>query len=251
MQLVLESTTKLPYKKLQYPTYVKNTDLDAHIKVFKKAIKVNGEMVEVNIINLFGFTFRGNISKWGENYVQDHPNCTFEKLEQSFYKWFRTLKNDEEFYMQLQNIQHQIVECVEVYYEYLLKLTNYLRVITTKVFFTTIFRVGLLPYLRLTTTSMKRNTLIEHKEVVIVCEENTLVSLNYNVLLTTPKTNIEVKPIILVVTSKSTLTCTNCGKINHLVETRHNRKRKVFATIKQELKPNLLNQEKYMSIILV
>jgi hypothetical protein len=39
-------------------------DLDVHIKVFKKAIKVNGEIMEADIINLFGFTFRNNIAKW-------------------------------------------------------------------------------------------------------------------------------------------------------------------------------------------
>jgi hypothetical protein len=32
---------------------------------------------------------------------------------------------------------------------------------------------------------MKRNTLIEHKEVVVVCEESGHVSLNYNVILIT------------------------------------------------------------------
>jgi hypothetical protein len=37
--------------------------------VFKKAIKANGEMVEDNIINLFGFTFRDNIFELEENYV--------------------------------------------------------------------------------------------------------------------------------------------------------------------------------------
>jgi hypothetical protein len=33
---------------------------------------------------------------------------------------------------------------------------------------------------------MKWNTLIEHQEVVIVCEENGLISLNFNVSLTMP-----------------------------------------------------------------
>jgi hypothetical protein len=42
---VLESSTKLPYRKLQYPTYVKGTNTNAHIRVFKKAIKTNGEIV--------------------------------------------------------------------------------------------------------------------------------------------------------------------------------------------------------------
>ncbi len=71
MQHVPNSVTKLPYRKLQYPKYVKNTDPDAHIKVFKKAIKANGEIMEANIINLFGFTVTNSIFEWGENYVQD------------------------------------------------------------------------------------------------------------------------------------------------------------------------------------
>ncbi len=70
-QLILvlsKPTSKVPYQKFQYPTYVKDTDLDAHFRVFKKMIKANGETTKVNI-NLFGFTLRNNISKWGENFV--------------------------------------------------------------------------------------------------------------------------------------------------------------------------------------
>jgi hypothetical protein len=78
VQHISELATKLPYK---YPTYVKDIDLDAHIIVFKKAIKNNGETMEVDIINMLSFTLRDNIFEWGENYVQDHPNCTFEELE--------------------------------------------------------------------------------------------------------------------------------------------------------------------------
>jgi hypothetical protein len=58
---------------------------------------------------------------------------------------------------------------------------------------------------------MKKDTLVEHKEVV-VCEESGHVSLSYNALLTTPKANTIIKPIVHVVTTKSTLACTNCGK---------------------------------------
>jgi hypothetical protein len=67
--------------KLQYPTYVKDTDLDEHIRVFKKANKANGETIEPGIINLFGFNFRDIIFEWGENYIQDHPNYIFEELK--------------------------------------------------------------------------------------------------------------------------------------------------------------------------
>ncbi len=85
----------MPYNKLQYPSYVKNIDLDVHIRIFKKTIKVNGETMEADIINLFSFTLKDIIFEWGENCVQDHPNYTFEELEQAFCKRFKTIENDE------------------------------------------------------------------------------------------------------------------------------------------------------------
>jgi hypothetical protein len=55
--------------------------------------------VEADIINLFGFTLRNNILKRDKNFVQDHPNCIFEKLEQMFCKCFQNVKNEKEVYM--------------------------------------------------------------------------------------------------------------------------------------------------------
>jgi hypothetical protein len=52
-----------------------------HIKIFKKAIQVNGETMEVDIINLYGFTFKNNIFEWGEIFVQD-PKFPKLKLPQ-------------------------------------------------------------------------------------------------------------------------------------------------------------------------
>jgi hypothetical protein len=52
VQPISEPATKLPYRELQYPTYVKDTNPNVHIIVFKKAIKANGETMEVDIINL-------------------------------------------------------------------------------------------------------------------------------------------------------------------------------------------------------
>jgi hypothetical protein len=49
--------------------------------MFKMAIKANGETMQFDIINLFDFMLRDNISKWGKNFVQDHVDCTFEELE--------------------------------------------------------------------------------------------------------------------------------------------------------------------------
>jgi hypothetical protein len=122
--------------------------------------------------------------------------------------------------MQLRDIQQQIADHVEVYNECLLKLAKCLHVITTNVFITIFFKAILLPYLRLTTIDMRRNTLIEHKEVVVVCEESGPISLN--VLLATPETNTIVKHVIHVVITISTLACTNYGKISHSIKTYHN-----------------------------
>jgi hypothetical protein len=51
------------------------------------------------------------------------------------------------------------------------------------VFFTTIFKVGLQPYLKLAIVGMTRNTLIKHKEAAIICEESGLVITDYNTLI--------------------------------------------------------------------
>jgi len=65
---VVQLVSKIATKP-QYPTYVKDTNLNVHIRIFKKTIKANGETMEVDIINLFGFTLKDNISKWGQKCV--------------------------------------------------------------------------------------------------------------------------------------------------------------------------------------
>ncbi len=62
-----EPTNKIPYWKLQYLTYVKDINPNVHIKVIKKVIRANGEIVEANIINLFGFILQ-DILEWGESH---------------------------------------------------------------------------------------------------------------------------------------------------------------------------------------
>jgi hypothetical protein len=76
LQHVPKPTTKLPFKKLQYLTYVKNTNLNVYIRVFKKDINANGENLEAGIINLVGFALKNSMYEWGGNFVQGHPNCT-------------------------------------------------------------------------------------------------------------------------------------------------------------------------------
>jgi hypothetical protein len=65
--------TNKPYNKLLYPTYVKDTNPDTYIRVFKKAIKTNGEIVNEDIINLLGFTFCDSIFEWGKKFYMIIP----------------------------------------------------------------------------------------------------------------------------------------------------------------------------------
>jgi hypothetical protein len=83
----------------------------------------------------------------------------------------------------LRNLQQEVGEWVEIYYEHLLKLINCLQLKVTDVFLITIFKACLQPYFLLATTSMKKDTLIKHKETTMICEESRLVITNYNVLI--------------------------------------------------------------------
>jgi hypothetical protein len=78
---------------------------------------------------------------------------------------------------------------------------------------------------------VKKDTLIEHKEVDVECEENEFISLNYNVLLITLEVNIITKHVALIIIAKSSLTCTNYGKTCHTLETCHNMKREVLVAL--------------------
>jgi len=50
-----------PFRRsLNYPTYKKDSNMDAHVQIFKAAIKVNYETVDEEITNMFNFTLKDN-----------------------------------------------------------------------------------------------------------------------------------------------------------------------------------------------
>jgi hypothetical protein len=59
-----------PYRwPFNYLEYVKDFYLDAHVKVFKAAIRANNQTSDAKIINLFNFTFTNSVSNWSNNYM--------------------------------------------------------------------------------------------------------------------------------------------------------------------------------------
>jgi len=54
MQLIIPYSK--PFRRpLNYPKYNKDSNLDAHVQVFKATIKSNGENIDEEIANLFNF----------------------------------------------------------------------------------------------------------------------------------------------------------------------------------------------------
>jgi hypothetical protein len=52
-----------PYRQpFNYPKYVKDSNPNAHVKVFKATIRANSKTNDVELINLFNFTFKDIIS---------------------------------------------------------------------------------------------------------------------------------------------------------------------------------------------
>jgi hypothetical protein len=56
-------------KSLPYPINIAGIDHDTHVWVFWKAIQANDEKNDADIINLFCFTLRDAILRWGENFM--------------------------------------------------------------------------------------------------------------------------------------------------------------------------------------
>jgi hypothetical protein len=73
--------------------------------------------------------------------------------------------------MELKNMKQEETKRVEVYYERIQKLVHGLQILTTYSFLTIVFKAGLQSYLRIVTIGMKRSTLQQHREVVMLCEE--------------------------------------------------------------------------------
>jgi hypothetical protein len=70
-----------PYHRpLNYLEYVKNSNPNAHIKVFKTTIKANGETKDVKIVNMFSFTFKDIMSNLCNNYMGDYVDYIFAEL---------------------------------------------------------------------------------------------------------------------------------------------------------------------------
>lgn len=85
-------STSIDKKVLPYPIYVFGFELNAHIQVLRKAITIDGEHNNMDIVNLLCFSFHDDIYKWEKYFMQNHSNCAFDKLEGFFAKNIKRFK---------------------------------------------------------------------------------------------------------------------------------------------------------------
>ncbi len=74
------------------------------LEFLKLLLKQIGEIEDVKIVNLFSFTLKDIVSDQCNNNM-GYLDYTFAKLQLAFYKWFKTIQNDEQVYLQLKNMK--------------------------------------------------------------------------------------------------------------------------------------------------
>jgi hypothetical protein len=91
-----------PYRRpLNYLKYVKDSDPNVHVKIFKDVIKTNNETDHAKVNNMFSFTLRNIVFDRCNNYLRDYPICIFAKLHLAFCIRYKKVQNDNQIYMQL------------------------------------------------------------------------------------------------------------------------------------------------------
>jgi hypothetical protein len=71
----------------------------------------------------------------------------------------------------LESLNRAMMKKVKVYYEQIFKLAKFLQHKANNILLTIFFWARLVPYLQITIARMKQDTLFEHKESIVTCEE--------------------------------------------------------------------------------
>jgi hypothetical protein len=74
---------------LNYPKYIKNSNPNAHVHVFKQAININNVTQEGTKIAYFQWTLWHMTLFGGDNFVNNHLDSTFGEFAQVFYRRYR------------------------------------------------------------------------------------------------------------------------------------------------------------------
>jgi hypothetical protein len=104
-------------KPLSYKMYKEGADPDAHTKSFEKILWINVETNELVVMILLCTTLTDKVQKWADDYLDMHPNCTWEQFKVAFKKCYWEQQIDEQVYAALKTLKKGDNERVEDYYE--------------------------------------------------------------------------------------------------------------------------------------
>jgi len=146
-------------KAVSYQMYEENSDPDAHVIAFERAIRVNGETEDDEIINLFGTTLKKGPQKWHDKFLRATPDSTWRELRTAFCRRYRKEQTDEQIYAAIKQLKQGPNEKVEEYYEKFMDLVDNLSSPPGSGFVMTNFRTGLTDSLQYALSSHEFGTL--------------------------------------------------------------------------------------------
>lgn len=135
------------------------------------------------IINLFGTTLTDKVQRWYDDYMDHHQYCTWDEAKEVFRLRYQEQDSNKQVYIALKIFKQGESEKVWDYYERFMKLIKCLQSNIGERFKLIYFRVGLLDYLRITTSGTTIETLNELKEVAQRCKNNCMDALGWKLIL--------------------------------------------------------------------
>jgi len=84
---VARGSVAKPYRStLKYPYYKKNTNPNAHVRIFEAIVRANRKTSKEYIVNVFNYILKEMILNWCHNYMLEFLDCIIFKLIQTFCK---------------------------------------------------------------------------------------------------------------------------------------------------------------------
>ena len=155
------STERRLRKAVAYQLYEENSDPDAHVIAFERALRANGETDGEEIINLFGTTLRKAPQKWHDKFLRATPHSTWPELKAAFCRRYRKEQTDEQIYAAIKHMKQGSNEKVEEFYERFMDLVDNLSSQLGSGFVMTNFRTGLTDSLQYALSSREFTSMTE------------------------------------------------------------------------------------------
>ena len=195
-------------KAVPYPEYKTGKCPETHCRKFGAALLLNGENQTLDQLELFANSLTDKESNWFAYHRKLHPATTLHEVFTAFKRRYRTIKTDDQTYIQFRTLIQLPNESVDDYAERLQQLAEHLTVPPDDMFMLSNFRAGLLEYLQVATVGLNRPTFLEAVNAARTAEEGLPRPARYD----HPALSTEDNP-------RRKMKCSGCGRTGHDWET--------------------------------